>query len=59
MREAEEVYTLKYERTTDGLHFYTIDLELEDPGIYDFGLRIYPKNDLLKYKTELNLVRWI
>ncbi|WP_462281774.1 alpha-glucan family phosphorylase [Salinivirga cyanobacteriivorans] len=59
MTEAEEVYTLQYDKTSDGLHFYSIDLELEDPGLYDYGLRIYPRNDLLKYKTELNLVRWI
>ena len=59
MIEAEEVYELKYEKTADDLYFYSVDIELDDPGMFEYGVRMYPKSDLLKYKTELNLVRWI
>ncbi len=59
MKVANETYTLKYDKTVDSMHFYSIDLELEDPGLFEFGIRMYPKNDMLKYKMELNLVRWI
>lgn len=59
MLEAEEVYGLNYVKTVDGLCFYAIDIELDDPGMFEYALRLYPKHELLKYKTEMNLVRWI
>jgi phosphorylase/glycogen(starch) synthase len=59
MTVAEEVYELKFDKTADNLCFYSVDIELDDPGMFEYGIRIYPKSDLLKYKTEMNLVRWI
>jgi phosphorylase/glycogen(starch) synthase len=38
---------------------YRLSYELNLPGIYKFGLRLYPINDLLPYKQDFNLVKWI
>lgn len=59
MKKAVDVYPLIFERAAENMYFYTLDMELDDPGMFEYGLRIYPKNDKLKYKTEFNLVRWI
>jgi len=39
--------------------YFTISYELNLPGVYKFGLRLFPKNDLLPYKQDFNLVRWL
>ncbi|MDA3865209.1 MAG: alpha-glucan family phosphorylase [Salinivirgaceae bacterium] len=59
MREVTDVFQLKYEKSVDNMHFYSIEMELENPGTFEYGLRIYPRNSALKYRTEFNLVRWI
>ncbi len=41
------------------LAFYHHDLELENPGIFDFGLRIYPHNENIPHRQDFNYVRWI
>ena len=38
---------------------YTGSVKLDVAGVYDYGIRMYPKNKLLKYRQDLPLVRWI
>ncbi|WP_026473867.1 alpha-glucan family phosphorylase [Alkaliflexus imshenetskii] len=38
---------------------YELDYKLNLPGVFKFGVRMYPKNDLLPHKQDFGLVRWI
>ncbi len=39
--------------------WYKIDIAPPKPGIFDYGIRMYPKNPIGKYRQDMNLVRWI
>ncbi|WP_430809603.1 MULTISPECIES: alpha-glucan family phosphorylase [unclassified Carboxylicivirga] len=49
----------KQKRKVDTLAFYELDLELQDPGIFDFGLRVYACNKALPHRQDFNYVKWI
>lgn len=38
---------------------YSGSISIDTAGVYDYGFRIYPKHELLKYRQDLPLVRWI
>jgi phosphorylase/glycogen(starch) synthase len=38
---------------------YEIEFSPTRPGIFDFGIRMFPKNKLLAHRQELPLLRWI
>jgi len=50
---------LQLEKKLDSLAFYRLDLELNDPGIFDFGLRMYACNPNLPHRQDFNYVKWI
>jgi phosphorylase/glycogen(starch) synthase len=39
--------------------WYEIEFSPTRPGIFDFGIRMFPKNKLLAHRQELPLLRWI
>jgi glycogen phosphorylase/synthase len=39
--------------------YYSMKHKLKLPGVFNFGIRMYPKNDNLPYKQDLGLVRWL
>lgn len=38
---------------------YKVDIVPVKTGAYDFGIRIYPKNENLPHRQDFNLVKWI
>jgi phosphorylase/glycogen(starch) synthase len=38
---------------------YKLDYKLNLPGVFKFGIRLFPKNDLLSHRQDFNLVRWL
>ena len=38
---------------------YSLELSLNYPGIFKFGIRIYPSNQLLPHKQDFPLMKWI
>jgi hypothetical protein len=38
---------------------FACKVDMKNSGVYDYGFRISPKSELLAYKHDLNLVRWI
>ena len=38
---------------------YKTTLEMDTPGIYTSGYRVFPKNSLLPHRQDFNLVKWI
>jgi phosphorylase/glycogen(starch) synthase len=39
--------------------WYEIEFSPSRPGIFDFGIRMFPKHKLLAHRQELPLIRWI
>lgn len=46
-------------RSVDTLCFYHLDLELNDPGVFDFGLRMFACNPNLPHRQDFNYIKWI
>ncbi|QZE14255.1 alpha-glucan family phosphorylase [Halosquirtibacter laminarini] len=38
---------------------YELSLNLDKPGTYNYGIRIYPSNSMLANRLDLKLVKWI
>lgn len=38
---------------------YQLDLHLNEPGAYCYGLRLHPKNELIPYRQDFKHIRWI
>ncbi|MCE1198645.1 MAG: alpha-glucan family phosphorylase [Marinilabiliales bacterium] len=45
--------------STDGLAHYSLALTLKKPGIYNYGLRIYPKHADLPNRQDFRLLKWL
>ena len=54
-----EVKRLKLDKKVDTMAFYKIEIELTNPGIFDYGLRIFACHPNLPNKQDFNYVRWI
>lgn len=58
-RQVEAIAQLELTKNISSMSFYSAALELTSPGMYEYALRIYPKNPELTYKMDFNLVRWL
>jgi glucan phosphorylase len=38
---------------------YKAKVTIKQPGTFSYGIRIYPKSDLLPHRQDINLVKWI
>lgn len=38
---------------------YSADLQPMNPGVYDYGIRIFPKNENLPHRQDFKLLQWI
>lgn len=38
---------------------YTCKKQMKFAGVYEYGFRIFPKNDLLPHRQDFSLVKWI
>jgi alpha-glucan phosphorylase-like protein len=54
-----ERHDFKAEKQEDGLAQYTLQLTLKNPGIYNYGLRIYAKNKALPNRQDFRLLKWL
>jgi phosphorylase/glycogen(starch) synthase len=51
--------SLQKVRKVDTLCFYHLDLDLKDPGVFDFGIRMFACNPNLPHRQDFNYVKWI
>ena len=49
----------KLEKKEGSKLYYTIDHKLNIPGVYNFGIRMFPVNKDLNIQTDMCCVRWI
>jgi len=47
------------EKTNGDRAQYSAKVTIAQPGTFTYGLRIFPKNDYLPHRQDINLVRWI
>lgn len=57
--EIEGVQELNLERIEGSLAYYTTQFNLNKPGVYDYGLRIFPKNEKLAHRQDFAILKWI
>ncbi len=54
-----KVNELRLMKTSGSLAHYGIELRPSTPGVYSYGFRIFPKNELLPHRQDFNYVRWL
>ncbi|MCF8362900.1 MAG: alpha-glucan family phosphorylase [Prolixibacteraceae bacterium] len=54
-----ECHEFKTEKTNGDNVVYTTKLTFMNPGSYNYGIRVYPKNKHLPHRLDFNYVRWI
>jgi alpha-glucan phosphorylase-like protein len=52
-------YDFSVEKQTDNLAHYLLELTLKKPGSYNYGLRIYAKNNALPNRQDFRLLKWL
>lgn len=59
--QMELIQTLQFEveSTNASETVFKLDLELMDPGSYNYGLRMYPKNPGLPHRQDFKFLRWL
>jgi phosphorylase/glycogen(starch) synthase len=59
VREKVSVESMKLINANDGKITFGCEITLENAGIFDFAIRVFPKNKYLPHKQDLNLIKWI
>jgi len=59
--QLELVKTLEFEpeKASNGLTTYKLDINLMDPGYYNYGLRMFPKNEHLPHRQDFMFLKWL
>lgn len=52
-------YEFKGEMNADGTATYKLDINLTVPGVYNCGIRLFPKNEQLAHRLEFKTTTWI
>jgi glycogen phosphorylase/synthase len=47
------------DKVEDRHAFYKIDITPKRPGVFDFGIRIFPKHPDLPHRQDFNYLRWV
>jgi glycogen phosphorylase/synthase len=50
---------LVLDKKVESVAFYKLELPLSNPGVFDYGLRIFPFNEYLAHRQDFNYIRWI
>jgi len=59
--QLELVKTLEFEaaESDKGVTTYNLDINLMDPGYYNYGLRMFPKNEHLPHRQDFMFLKWL
>lgn len=47
------------EKSTADKAYYSAKVSIAQPGTFSYGIRIFPKNENLPHRQDINLVKWI
>ncbi|MFV0366805.1 MAG: hypothetical protein ACK5JS_10035, partial [Mangrovibacterium sp.] len=45
--------------TENGITTYRIDISLNDPGVFNYGIRLFAKHPELPHRQDFQYIRWI
>lgn len=57
--QIDDVQELKLDKLEGSLAHYSTQFKLYKPGVYDYGLRIFPKNEKLAHRQDFAILKWI
>lgn len=52
-------YAFQLEKSSVDKAEFTASITINQPGTFNYGIRIYPKNQHLAHRQDFNLVKWI
>ncbi len=47
------------DKSTADKAFYSVKVSIHQAGTFSYGIRIFPKNENLPHRQDMNLTRWI
>jgi phosphorylase/glycogen(starch) synthase len=47
------------EKSEDDRTYYGVDVMINQPGTFTYGIRMFPKHNLLGYRQDIDFLRWI
>lgn len=53
------IQELRHVRSEKNTVIFACEIPFTTAGVYDYSFRIFPKNQLLPHRQDLNLIRWI
>jgi hypothetical protein len=53
------VHGFSLEKTDVDKAYYKAEICVNQPGTFSYGIRIYPKNELLPHRQDMALTRWV
>ena len=59
VRKISFKYELALVKSNIGKANFKCEFPLEHTGVYDYAFRIFPKNELLRYRMDFPLLKWI
>lgn len=57
--ELKQVDELKMVKVEGALAYYNIKIDPKIAGVFEYGIRIFPKHELLPHRQDLNLAYWL
>jgi len=53
------VHEFELDKTSVDKAHYSAQITIDQPGTFSYGIRVYPKNDILPHRQDMNLITWI
>jgi phosphorylase/glycogen(starch) synthase len=47
------------DKTTVDKAYYTAKVTIAQPGTFSYGVRIFPKNEFLPHRQDINFIKWV
>jgi phosphorylase/glycogen(starch) synthase len=52
-------HEFKLDNSTSDKATYSVEVSIKQAGTFSYGIRIFPKNENLPHRQDINLIRWI
>jgi phosphorylase/glycogen(starch) synthase len=59
VKEPTDIREMSLTKADRNIATYTCDIPFNHPGVYDFSLRLFPKNPQLPHRQDFSIVKWI
>lgn len=59
VKEPDDIREMSLNKANRNIATYTCNIPFNHPGVYDFTLRLFPKNPELPHRQDFSIVKWI